>query len=611
MTERAYLTGVYGYSYNMGGDWTEVRNSPIGLGYGSSLISCGAGRNGSIFRISRGVMQFDLSGLSGIVTKATFYAYHGLDSVSGNACLQRHVPFSTIDQGLYAANIGEQFGNRQWVNGWNAIELNGYGLSFIQSCLGSNCPLTLRDYSHDFLNASPFYSTYMVAYNPSDFPEYEPYLELEISIVTTPAPTTTLTTPAPTTVITTAAPTTAAPTTPIPRIADIDLSLVGIYTYEVDFGISTLSDPLRDTVFNCNTSHGADPVGRFQAHAGFHNYTHNTFRFDRDPQDLSFDLTIMYGRAISTFNLTGSLDISVRINTSIVGTSVHSTPRLADQSSVWWSRIGAIDFTIDHSNEAGKAFLKGIGSIYGIYKLGKNAVVYGSNGVGILTPVELAWGFKKLSNRGIISRDAHTGNESTSWYIDISNNLCKVSDGIERIGYSEYLSTLTNPVMLIDDLRELIYICDDNKGYVYSYVDDSFSECYNNITGFGYIEGDDLACIPSDVESPMNNRPNVMLKTSVLDFGSRKAKTISSINIATDIDSNIEAAIEYRTSIHDEFKSTPWVSFTPQGIAYLPCYGIEFMIKLRVRNKTTFKLDQLDINGTIHGISKADYAWSR
>jgi len=89
-------------------------------------------------------------------------------------------------------------------------------------------------------------------------------------------------------------------------------------------------------------------------------------------------------------------------------------------------------------------------------------------------------------------------------------------------------------------------------------------------------------------------------------MGTRKEKNIYQMEISTETPEEMEVAINYRTRNDKDFTITPWMQVTPRGIAYLPCYGIEFQFKFRLTNYDTINLDQFKINGQIHGFSFLD-----
>jgi len=374
----------------------------------------------------------------------------------------------------------------------------------------------------------------------------------------------------------------------------VDLSGVGAYTPPV------IADPALATYFDCDyTGSGSTPIGRLSFDLGIFGECVNIWI---DSDTLSFSFGIDGSNVEGDVVTVSTLSFDFKLNTKGADDSsafVHV--EVSNFNKVMWSKIGSLDFTIDHSNEAGEGYIKELGVLYSLCKLNDNIAVYGRDCIGLMTPNQTAWGFRKLSDVGIKGRDAQVGTDKVHWYIDSNGDLCELSSDIKKIGYKEFLSVMTNPVMILDKLRDFIYICDGTYGYTYSCKDNSLGSSGINVSGFGYDKTTAIICSPEVVDIP-----TITFTTDIYDMNTRKEKTIFNIEISTDTPQTMEAAINYRMSHADTFISTPWVKFTPRGIAYLPCYGVEFQIKFRMSTWTDFAIDQLKINGIIHGFSFLD-----
>lgn len=269
---------------------------------------------------------------------------------------------------------------------------------------------------------------------------------------------------------------------------------------------------------------------------------------------------------------------------------------------VAWSKIGYLDFTIDRTNAAGERPLDWTGDIYDILKLGNGVAVYGQNGVSLMKPHDITYDLNTIHKIGTKGKQAQINiNNAIHYFIDRTGDLYQLDNGLKNLGYSEFLSTLTAPVMSYDPANQYIYICDGTYGFVYSPLEDSLTKGPINVTGFGYRSGTSYVFSPAAI-----TLPTVAFTTGVFDFGTRKEKTIFNLEISSDLDQTVQIAIMYRNSISGSFSTTPWATVTPRGIAYLPCYGIEFKFKFQVSTYTAFNLDMLKINGIIHGFSFVD-----
>ena len=270
---------------------------------------------------------------------------------------------------------------------------------------------------------------------------------------------------------------------------------------------------------------------------------------------------------------------------------------------VKWSKIGYLDFTIDESNVANERPLNWHGFVYRILKLDDTLIAYGQGGVTILFPKDVAYGTKELYNIGLLGDLAVTGTDFEHFFIDVSGKLFKVSsDGLEELGYSEFLIQLTNPVMSLDLTKNLLHICDGSYGFIYNTKDKSFGSGPISLTGIGSRGNTRYIVAPSSITIPKFD-----ICTDIYDMGTRKPKNIHSVEIATNLSEHLELLIKYRTSNRGEFKDSPWFLVNPDGIAYSPCYGIEFKFRIRSFILEQFQIDRLKINGSIHNFSHRDY----
>ena len=283
-------------------------------------------------------------------------------------------------------------------------------------------------------------------------------------------------------------------------------------------------------------------------------------------------------------------------NENHLGVNSYSTIYTIPSQRNWvkWSDIGNLDFSIGLSNVAGECPMDWSGLVYKIKKLGKNLVVYGANGISLMTPHDVSFGLTNISTLGIKSRNAIAGNDFAHYFIDIMSNLYKFDSKMEKLGYEEYLSSLVNPIMFLDHSTKLLYICDGTKGFVYNTEIGSMGEGPNDITGMGYQ--DSFSYIAS---SSLTSIPVFESWTDIIDFGTRNAKTLHSIELGTDVTEDLWVSVEFRVNKQQAFIRLPWTIVNPAGIAYLFCHGIEFRIGVKTNTYNYFELDSISIEGRI------------
>lgn len=351
-------------------------------------------------------------------------------------------------------------------------------------------------------------------------------------------------------------------------------------------------NPDYDMIFNCA---GIGPDG---------NYGQGYINFNFDIEGEWVGIGIIAGPIEFSFDIEGTLNIGNVFyglidfgQTIIPSADFYILP--TQRNWVRWSDIGNIDFTIDRKNLAGEAPMPWAGTVYKILKLDKNVIVYGSGGVTQLAPVETVWGMKNILKVGIKSRHAVVGTEHAHLFIDTSGKLWFLSDKLERLGYEEFLSGMTNLIMSYDVINELIYICDGIKGYAYSVLNKSMGTCPVNITGVGYINGESYV-----ISSGPLVYPAFEICSDILDVGNRNNKTIHSIEVGTDTPGVMQSRIDYSINHRSNLIQTEWAPITHEGISFNRCFGKEF--KIRIKATQAVELDYIKVKGVIHDFSPID-----
>ena len=114
--------------------------------------------------------------------------------------------------------------------------------------------------------------------------------------------------------------------------------------------------------------------------------------------------------------------------------------QLAKRNWIKWSKIAEFDFTLDRSNLAGEAPLSRAGDILHIGKLASTIMVYGTAGVFRLTPQDNVFAKMKMYKVGVMSKGAVLILDPFHLFIDSTGCLWKVEEGMQRLGYEEYLA---------------------------------------------------------------------------------------------------------------------------------------------------------------------------
>lgn len=260
-----------------------------------------------------------------------------------------------------------------------------------------------------------------------------------------------------------------------------------------------------------------------------------------------------------------------------------------------WSDIGNLDFTISKINVAGERPLDWKGWIYDIRKLGGKVVAYGENGVSVLLSSDKYYGLQTIHRIGLKGKGAVSGDDSAHYFVDNLGQLWRLSEGLEKLDYSEYLSGMnSNLVLSWDAENQLLYICDGSQGYVFSQDSGSLGAGPINVTGIDSQGGILYVASPATIAIP-----TFEICTDIYDFGTRKGKNIQSLEIGIDLTETLEAAIDYRLDKAVVFTQTDWHVVDPRGMAYIPVYGREFRFKVKSDVYSYFEIDSIIVNGEV------------
>jgi len=383
---------------------------------------------------------------------------------------------------------------------------------------------------------------------------------------TTPAPTSPIpsTTLAPTTVaVTTAVPTTTltttAPTTPPPHSSELDVT------------------------FNCFGNNYAGVLVielTIEGHSLSASY---------GLADLELSIPITISGNVPLSGLYALDDLELIVETSISGWGVANEER---KNWVGWSKIGDVSFELDLVNDAGFRPMSWPGYVYQVRKLDKNAVIYGSGGVTVAYPVDSpmpTFGFKEISNIGIKNKTAVGGDEFVHFYIDVLGCLYKVTtEGVENLGYEEFLLPLVNPVLTWDAAKRRLHISDESVGYIYN--EETLTGGYANLTGLYRVKENLTGVSPDELIAEP-----VEICTDIIDFKRRGLKSIESMQFDAISEVPLFAAIDYRYDKKEDFRTTEWSPLNNEGVVHRRAAGVEFRIRLKGLDHGTFDFSYISI----------------
>lgn len=318
-----------------------------------------------------------------------------------------------------------------------------------------------------------------------------------------------------------------------------------------------------------------------------------------DMEDYGPEVFVEVGGEFHTGNL--GLGSTVDVEVEVAGTFVPSlvvqglaealAEALGDfyseppkRNFVAWSKIGSVDFTLDRTNDAGFRQMPWKGWVYQVKDLGPAFVVYGEGGIAMMSPSDLrsvavTFGFKLMSEVGILSKYAVCGNDKNHFALNKKGELIQISgEGLKVLGYAEFLLPMswqgTPIVMTYDEMNQRVYITNGQIGYVYT--PQGLTQGPKNLTSVMSSMGEVTVASPSTVE-----RPLLEITTETIDFGSRDKKSLYQLTVSTYCPEALSFAVSYRNKITEDFQTTDWDTFDYKGEGFVSLSAVEFRIHLK------------------------------
>lgn len=271
----------------------------------------------------------------------------------------------------------------------------------------------------------------------------------------------------------------------------------------------------------------------------------------------------------------------------LIGGAVQSTWHSCGDSHIVWSQIGNVSCTPTENNEAGYRKVPFEGDAYKVKRLGDFVMVYCEHGILLMSPVvqpAATFGFKELSQDGLINPFAVGGNEFEHVYIDTKGYMWRVKSDLNRqkLDYHEYMDELTAENIIIehDPVRNDYYISDGVKSFLLS--DFGLSEIGEAILSIYHLPNGLLVDLGDN---------EARLTTDLQDMGLAGFKTSHVVEVGADGSGNISAGLDYRMNRKDALASTGFVEVNNEGVSTIRIAGVDYRISIKCSDFTDFHLD--------------------
>lgn len=279
------------------------------------------------------------------------------------------------------------------------------------------------------------------------------------------------------------------------------------------------------------------------------------------------------------------------------GTVEQSRVPVEGSAIVGWTKIGALDWEYTLGNEVGWAPMPWDGEVLALLPLGKEVVVYGTNGCAKLamaaSPVT-TFGVQDFGDIGVLNADCVAGDTTSHLYLGQDSALYLVEperalsgEGKlpKRLGYDNWLRVLENPVMSFDSAQRHWWIGDENRCFIF--------------TGKGLAEANITPTHLSRLDGPLwgfyrEHGPDVAtIETGPTSFDSRGIKTLMCVEADIESDTPVFGWATWKVGYSKQFQIGRPIRLDPRGAFFPVLSGTELTVGLQARDYHSFRLSKM------------------
>jgi len=271
------------------------------------------------------------------------------------------------------------------------------------------------------------------------------------------------------------------------------------------------------------------------------------------------------------------------LKSQAVGGNIVSAWHDCDETFYVWSKIGSMDFTPDQNNEAGYRRCPYGGEVYHVRRLGDFVIGYSSKGITLLNPVLVSpvaesiptFGFKELSDIGLINRGAMNGNLDRHVYVGEDYILREITtEGVKELGYQYYMEQLEGEDIIVtyNPSQKDFYIGNSKKTFLLSPY--GLTEIKQHPSAV-WRRNKKSYMLPEAVDTDSS-----YLCTEVFDMGYKGQKTVFSVESDVFLGVGVEAGIDWANDLTN-WGEEYYKPMNDQGIAAIIASGGMFRFRLR------------------------------
>jgi len=271
---------------------------------------------------------------------------------------------------------------------------------------------------------------------------------------------------------------------------------------------------------------------------------------------------------------------------------------------VGWSKIGDSRILIDRMNEAGYMPLPFNGVALRCMSLGDNCIVYGSDGIVAMVPVNspsATYGMELISRIGLLHESAVAGSFLKHFFIGSDSCLYRLQVGERaptKMYYKEFMngiipSTSTKYVsMVYDEVDDKLYISSASSGLILT--SKGLGGGYAAITSV-FRDGTNLYhCSPEAIVPAA-----LSAETDTFDMEVRGLKTFRWVDLHGMIPEDTQVSLGYRYKNSGAFSYTDYKSVNKEGSVFFGITALEFRLRIRVPTYEQILIDGCTVKFTV------------
>lgn len=279
-------------------------------------------------------------------------------------------------------------------------------------------------------------------------------------------------------------------------------------------------------------------------------------------------------------------------NGQLVIGNIVSDWRGCGANSIAYSRIGDIDCTVDHSNEAGFINLPTSGAIQKVVGIGPNVVVCTEDGIFYLSPPQELPGFAvtKVYEKGLLSKRAAASDPRRAILVTTDGVLSVGRDGaVAELGFTQYFCG--DAEVIYGEKDNTFYITTNGK--TYCLIENELFEHPQVIHSVARWKSERLGVV-----SQMGEHDTWQFATHSLTMDNNSMKTLRSVEFLGTLPRPQEAfcRVHWKTNMSNWVK-TAWKPLLPEPMVVPNISGVKFRIEMRGKFSQQEKLQISKLTG--------------